>query len=186
MENTELTYPDLLLPPFWGGTERLPINAARITDNQELQKELDPAIIYAYIPVYRYNNDLVLQDPHAPEQELFTLSFEDNDLPLLDRFRPEGDLIVVAGVTLGAPSIPQPEALLTLTSILGQEIRKGLSLVDARGELLSSAQLKLTPSQCEDLSLFLGLEDRLDYHFEETPVGDNHALLLFIHNSSNQ
>ena len=186
MTTSEQTYPDLLVPPFWGLTERLPINAKRVTDDDELAFTLDAAILYCYFPVITENNQLIFLNPYDETQELFTLTIDKDEV--VKRFRPEGDVAVISAVTLGFPSSQLPQkiikkALTQLVTLATSEIRKGLSLPLKRGELLSLDLLKVANIQTQEIVDFMGIGDRLDPQFEDKPCSLTTEIGLFVHNS---
>ena len=187
--DTEQTYPDLLVPPFWGLTERLPIEAKRITEDDELTFTLDPAILYCYFPIITDNEQVIFLDPYDETTVIFTLSITGSQSEIIKRFRPEGDVAIISAVTLGFPSTDISQNLLEsavseLSRIAGQEIRKGLSLPIKRGELLSFSLLDLSSEEMQDVVSFMGIGDRLDPQFESKPCSVTTELGLFVHNSS--
>lgn len=185
----ETEYPDLLVPPFWGLTERLPMLPTRLTPNEELQEHLEPAILYSYMPVITSDDKLIVLDPYDQTQELFTLTFAESMEAVTQRFRPDGDVLALVAVTLGNPPEDTPETLLesalkNLVSAAATEIRRGLTLDSKRGELIGFDLLCVDADTTLEAVDFMGVADRLDMQFEERACSATTSLGLFVHNSS--
>lgn len=183
-DSTEISYPDLCIPPFWGISEVMPIEAQRL----DLDPDQEPArFLYAWVPVISDGTTFVLLDPYSPHIEWTSIQCVGKQEAFLQRFRPEGDCLAISALTLPKQEAPYTaETLASARSIIATELRRGISLNFPCGELISTHTLDIPVDIQKALSDLLGIEDRLDGAFATPPYPSHCDLSFFVHNSSEE
>ncbi len=182
----ETTYPDLILPPFWGNSDILTFNPERLSDAPEVAEEIDPRALYCYFPVISEEGNLTLLNPYNETEELVTLHFKEEFKRYAEFFRPEGDLCAISAVSLGftLPDQGAEEIFARLIKSTSTEIKRGLLLSPERGKTVGlTADMIKNPEAISTIAEEMSIEDRLG--FSEEDFGKRVRFSFYFHNVRN-
>ncbi len=170
LEEEQQEFPDLILPPFWGSSDILIYDSAKLTDSPENAEIIDPRAIYCYFPVITDEASITLLNPHNETEELCTFHFPLEHERIAKFFRPEGDLCAISAVSLGfeLPESGADEAFARMIQLVDTEIKRGLTLSKDRGKAVGFTQDMVTnPEAMREMALEMSIEDRLGFRRED-------------------
>ncbi|ERP38975.1 hypothetical protein [Chitinivibrio alkaliphilus] len=166
------SYPDLLIPPFWGNSDILTLTCA----------ETPCRALYAFFPLFREAGKLVVMDALEPGRIVAEIAETEHNRTVLHRFSPESDVLAIAAAAV-APEFQFP--CREIGEFLGREIRRGLQLPDTRGELLYLGEHPLmTGEELSSLEREMTFKDRLGITLPRD--ASRAGVFFFVHNSQPQ
>ncbi len=179
----EQQYPDLILPPFWGSSDILTYDSAKLTDVPEIAEAVDPRALYCYFPVTADDGVLTLLNPHNETEELCTFRFTEQHKRLASFFRPESDLCAISAVSLGF-ELPDEEVEEMFAKMIRKcevEIKRGLELSEERCKTIGfTADMLDNPDALRAMALEMSIEDRLGFRPDD--FGKRVRLSFHFHN----
>ncbi|MGM0443796.1 MAG: hypothetical protein ACQEQV_06385 [Fibrobacterota bacterium] len=169
MRNPE-TYPELLIPPFWGNSEVLNFETEGVPVRA----------VYSYFSAFCDSDALVVMDALEPGRSITEIPLTEKNRAVLERFRPDSDVIALCAAARdeSGEKLPVDAA----GEFLVRELRGGLSLPPLRGELLPLSRYRVIPTPAlADLEREMTYRDRLGVDLPGDAL--RMEVYLFVHNA---